>query len=88
MLITDQHPEDIKAVLRKRYGTVRAFAHARDLKPQSIADWFRGRTSARVTDAIEAELREAKHGNEAEQSIKLDDSAPNAAVHRLNAGAR
>lgn len=84
MTVTVLHREDIKAELRKRHGSVQAFAIAHGLKAQAVADWLRGRTSQRVADAIAAEIGDTEAG----ESIKVDDSATNATTHRLNAGAR
>lgn len=88
MLLTVIHREDVKAELRKRHGTVGAFARARGLKPQAVADWLRGRTSAPVAVAIAAELRLSGNHGEVGPSIKLDDSAAGRVSHRLNAEAR
>jgi len=57
-LIKTTHPEDIKAAIRKRYGSVKAFVRSNDLPPTSVSDMFRGRTSRRVSDAIERVLQE------------------------------
>lgn len=63
------HPEDIKAAIRKRYGSVRAFIAAHDLPTTGVSDIFRGRTSKRVTDAIEQVLQE-----QSSESKNLDRS--------------
>ena len=44
--------QDIKAGLRKRFGSVAEFERARSFGPGSVSDQFRGRTSARVRKAI------------------------------------
>lgn len=88
MLPTVIHREDVKAELRKRHGTVGAFARARGLKPQAVADWLRGRTSAPVAVAVAAELGVSGNHDEIGQSIKLDDSPAKQASHRLNAEVR
>lgn len=88
MLVGQLHKEDIKAALRKRHGTLGAFAASRDLKPQAVVDWLRGRTSDKVAQAVEAELRDAERDHEAGESMNVDDSAAETATHRLNAGAR
>lgn len=85
MLAVSLHPEDIRATLRKRHGTLARFAGANGLTKQHVADFLRGRTSARVLDVIEAELQAARAE---EQSIELDDSADQSVAHRLNAGER
>ena len=85
MSVTVLHSEDVKAELRKRHGTIRKFAAARELKPQQVADWLRGRASAPVAKAIAAELGV---DDEEGSSIKLDDSAGDAGAHRLIGEAR
>lgn len=46
------HREDIKAAIRKRFGTVAAFEQANGLPAKSVNDVLRGRTNARVAKAI------------------------------------
>lgn len=58
-LIAGLHPEDVKANLRKRWGTVARFEQERGLPEKSVNDVLRGRKSARVSNAIEAALTEA-----------------------------
>jgi hypothetical protein len=82
MMLDQMHPEDIKAVIRKRYGTVSQFVRAKDLPDNAVSDMFRGRVSRRVRDAVEEVLQENA------ESIDLDDSKAVPAAHRLNAGAR
>lgn len=76
------HPEDVKAVLRKRFRTVAAFVEAKGLPKTGVSDLFRGRTSRRVRDAIEEVLRD-----EAE-SMDLDAKRSDVRSHRLNVEAR
>ena len=61
------HPEDIKAALRKRFGSVFAFEDAHDLPRKSVSDFLRGRANQRVKDAIAKALSP-------EQSEKSDSS--------------
>jgi hypothetical protein len=58
MLLEQMHPEDVKAVIRKRYGTISRFVAAHDLPRTGVSDLFRGRTSQRVSDAVESVLAE------------------------------
>lgn len=88
MTVATLHPEDIKAELRKRHRTVHAFAAARGLKAQAVADWLRGRTSAPVAAAIAAELGVDRVEQKSGQSIDVDDSNANHPTHRLNAGGK
>lgn len=50
------HPVDIKAELKKRYGSVLAFERARGLPFESVRDVLRGRRSRRVAEVIADEL--------------------------------
>lgn len=78
MILDRMHPEDVKAVIRKRFGTVACFIQANDLPSTGVSDLFRGRTSKRVRDAVEQVLREHS------ESMELD-STPNASgAHRKN----
>lgn len=75
------HPEDIKAALRKRFGSVFAFEDANDLPRKSVSDFLRGRPNQRVKDAIAKVLSP-------EQSELSDGSEEFAGAHRLNAVAK
>lgn len=87
MLVTSLDREDIKAELRKRHGSIRAFAAARGIKPQAVADLFRGRAKhSRAATVVEQELQKA--AREQAKSIKLDTSDIATDLHRLNAEAR
>ncbi|HEY2179656.1 MAG TPA: helix-turn-helix domain-containing protein [Caulobacteraceae bacterium] len=46
------HPEDIKAEIRKRFGTVKAFEAAKGLGADSVRDVLRGRAARRAAEAI------------------------------------
>ena len=59
MLLDQMHPEDVKAAIRKRFGTVSRFIEERDLPVTGVSDLLRGRTSARVRDAVEEVLKES-----------------------------
>lgn len=65
---SEMHPEDIKAELRKRFGTVFAFEDAANLPRKSVSDFLRGRSSRRVRDAIDETIKPSK-------SEKSDNSA-------------
>jgi ParB-like chromosome segregation protein Spo0J len=54
----DLHPEDVKAALKKRYGTVVNFEKVKDLPKGGVNDVLRGRPSKRVEDAIDSALME------------------------------
>lgn len=59
MGIHDLDPEDVKAAIRKKFGTVRDFERAKKLPINGVSDILRGRTSGRITKAIESVLIEA-----------------------------
>lgn len=64
MLLDQMHPEDVKAAIRKRFGTVARFIEARDLPATGVSDLLRGRTSARVRNAVEEVLTEGSRSKE------------------------
>lgn len=71
------HPEDIKAALRKRFGSVFAFEDAHELPRKSVSDFLRGRPNQRVKDAIATVLSP-------DQSELSDGSGDFTGAHRLN----
>ncbi|MBS3961461.1 MAG: helix-turn-helix domain-containing protein [Sandarakinorhabdus sp.] len=81
-MIANLHPEDIKAAIRKRYGTVRKFERENDLPEKSVSDLFRGRTSERVRHAVETAVTPKKSASV--KSDASDDSSASASSHRLN----
>jgi lambda repressor-like predicted transcriptional regulator len=50
------HPEDIKAEIRKRNGTVAAFIRSNNLPVSGVSDLLNGRISRPVARAIASEL--------------------------------
>ena len=85
MLLDAMHKEDVKAVLRKRFGSVAAFERAESLAAQSVSEVLRGRPSKRTRDAIERILREQAA---AAESIVSVDTHASPAFHRQNARGR
>ena len=81
MLLDRMHPEDVKAAIRKQFGTVARFIEEKDLPVTGVSDLFRGRTSRRVREAIEDVLT-------AQGSTKLDSSAKPSRAHRKNSEGR
>ena len=87
MATTTIHREDVKAQLRKRYGSLAAFSEARGLLAQQVRDLLRGKSNA-AKAAVATEL-----GVDPDQLVITSDSLPicgthsNAAskAHRLNA---
>ncbi|RIA44084.1 winged helix-turn-helix DNA-binding protein [Hephaestia caeni] len=84
-LLERAHPEDIKAVIRKRYRSLAAFERAEGLARESVSEVLRGRPSARTAAAIERVLRE--QAKEAESIIPVPTNIA-VALHRHNAEAR
>lgn len=75
------HPEDIKAELRKRFGSVFAFEDAHDLPRKSVSDFLRGRANQRVKDTIAAIIPPKADKSDA---VNTDGRG----AHRLKAGAK
>jgi lambda repressor-like predicted transcriptional regulator len=65
------HPEDIKAAIRKRFGSLKAFEELEGLPRKAVTDILRGRSNRRVTDAIRRVIAEEAQA----PSINVDDSA-------------
>ena len=84
MLLDQMHPEDVKAAIRKRFGTIGNFIKDKELPPTGVADLFRGRSSRRVRDAVEELLQDQERSN----SIDLEDSEPETVTHRLSGAER
>ncbi|MFN3676200.1 MAG: hypothetical protein ACK4TC_09485 [Sphingomonas pseudosanguinis] len=83
-LLQNRHPEDVKAVIRKRFGSMAAFERAERLSTGSVSEILRGRPSARTTKAVERVLREQARESE---SIIAVDSVSVGAAHRQNGAA-
>jgi hypothetical protein len=56
-MLTDLHYEDIKASIRKKWRTLKAFEEHAGLPLGGVNDYGRGKTSARVRRAIEQHLQ-------------------------------
>lgn len=85
-MLPAMHPEDVKAGLRKRYGTVAAFERKKGLPPKSVTEVLRGRAWRRVSDAVEAALQENEPSTR--QSEGSDNSGGFAETHRLSGATR
>lgn len=83
-MLSEMHREDIKAALRKRFGSVAAFERARSLPAKSVSDLLRGQKSARVEQAVVEAITDVGP----QQSEGSDDSRKNGPAQRLNAEAR
>ncbi|MEO6360285.1 MAG: hypothetical protein ABIO43_06905 [Sphingomicrobium sp.] len=79
MFLQQTHPEDVKAAIRKRYGTIKRFHEAHALPEKGVQDVLRGRASKRVSDAIEQVLAE-----QAGNSTFSEPNTVDAQNHRLS----
>jgi lambda repressor-like predicted transcriptional regulator len=86
MELATMHPEDVKAGLRRRFGTIRNFERMLQLPKNSVSDLLRGKMSARVANAVEHALDEPTP--ETPQSDLSDSSANDDGAHRLISAAR
>lgn len=82
----NMHREDVKAELRKRFGSVAAFERKAKIPEKSVNDVLRGRRSARVEKAINKAL--STPFLPPSQSEGSDHSGSEPAAHRLIAEAR
>lgn len=91
------HKEDIKAELRKQFGSLLKFEKKAGRPSGSVKDVLRGRASSETEEAIAAALKEPLHRlfprrysapEGATKSTKVDSSAKARTPHRLSAGAR
>ncbi|AMU90495.1 helix-turn-helix domain-containing protein [Sphingopyxis macrogoltabida] len=80
MKLADIHPEDIKASIRKQFGTIRNFELSKGLPRGSVHEVLRRRRWARIERAIESVIS-------ASPSEKTDSSRETE-THRLSAEAR
>lgn len=89
MSVPAMHPEDVRAEIRKRFGTLNKFADAKGIKRTLIFDLLRGKSSTAstiVADAIGVnpdEFRIMKNSTH----LEIDSKAKGRA-HSLNAGAK
>lgn len=80
-MLASMHREDVKAALRKKFGSVTAFEHALGLPDKSVHDLLRGRKSARVEKAVNVVINSI-------ESEDSDHSQEIGSAHRLNAETR
>lgn len=80
------HPEDIKAAIRKKHGSIAHFERTRGLKRRSVTDVLIGKRARPTAEVVAAEL-----GHTAEslfphiyQSATADHSREEEGTHRLN----
>ena len=87
MTYKDFHPEDVKAAIRKRFGSLNKFEKAHGLAHNSVADMLRGRTSARTARVVDAVLLMESAATAPRPSYIPDITRKSRAPHRLSAKA-
>lgn len=89
MPITAMHPEDVKAELRKRFGTIENFAHSREIKPMLVFDLLRGQSSTVSKIVAEAIGVDPDHFQVSRDSKFLErNTKARRRAHSLNRGAK
>lgn len=79
------HPEDIKAQLKKEYGTVRAFERRQGLPDSAVRDLLRGHTSRRTAVALAIALEKPITVLFPDRAdLTRDDKSQKRDSHRLN----
>lgn len=84
-MIADIHREDIKAAIRKRFGSVAAFEREQALPTKSVNEVLRGRSNRRVSDAIN-EILQQSGLTEAEPECSGDSSRADLAASLIEGG--
>lgn len=90
MLRLPAHKEDIKAEIRKKHRSLRAFEMSRGLPEHSVRDVLRGRSVTKTAHAIAVELNttvEALFPGRFKSHIR-DNISKRVTTHRQNAEAR
>ena len=90
MIRAKVHPEDVKATIRKRFGSLGRFEEERGLKRRSVTDVLRGKPSRPTAEAIANELGRPVHDlfPGKYQPANADGSNTHAAAHRQNGGGK
>lgn len=58
MFTHEMHPEDMKAAIRKRHGSVKDFASDAGISVWAVRDFLRGRPNKKAQKAVESLLIE------------------------------
>lgn len=89
MVSPAMHPENVKAEIRKRFGTIENFALSRDIKPMLVFDLLRGRSSTVSKIVAEAIGVDPDHFQVSRDSKQLEvNTKAKGGAHSLNAGAK
>ncbi len=86
------HPEDIKAGIRKRFGSLTAFERQKGLPEGSAADVLRGRSVSCTAEAIAEALgvpfkAVSPNQKHIRTRVRRNTTSGNSDSHRLNEGA-
>lgn len=84
------HPEDIKAELRKRYGSIAEFERKTSLPARSVKDVLRGRSRPTIAQAVAKGIDRSVHElfpDRFSESPSGDAMAKRVRSHRLNCAA-
>ncbi len=83
------HAENVKAEIRKRFGSVRAFEAKIGLAADSVRDVLRGKTSRRTAVAIADALGKPVSNIFPDRfQTAADDKSRKRDLHRIKSGAR
>lgn len=87
------HREDIKAKIRKKYGTLKEFERQKSLPSRSVKDVLLGRKNAGVSRAIASEMGVADFilitASKNQKKLPIRHSkSPKGDCHCLNAGVK
>lgn len=91
MLSAAPHPEEIKAALRIKHGSLYKFEQKADLPRKSVADVLRGRAVAKTAEAIAKDLGRSVQElfpGRFKLSDLSDSNTVDSAVQHLIAGAK
>jgi len=87
MVISSIHPEDIKATIRKKFGSLAEFERVRGLKKESVRDVLRGKARASTAMQIAVEMgMEVQVLFPVRESRKRDNTGSRACAHPQKTG--
>ncbi len=78
------HAEDVKAAIRKRFGSLTKFEEEHGFPPKSVSAVLRGATSARIGQALDAVMVLERATVLPKPSEFSTDTAKRAPAHRIN----
>lgn len=84
MSFRSYHSEDIKAAIRKRFGSLTKFEREHGFPPKSVSAVLRGATSARIAAALDAVMVLERATVLPKPSEFSTSTATRRGAHRLN----